>query len=368
MHRFSALFFFMTILFVTPGITQGQTLTLAKNYTYSIGGSFSKGFIVAHDPKMRHLAVTHPEGFSLWFKKHTFGQRDWEKALKYPAIGIVFDYFDYNGDMLGHSIAATGFLDYYLARTNNSAFIFQFGVGLSYSSSPYDKRDNNKNIAIGSPITYSLRAQIAYNREIYERLKFISALRLTHYSNGALALPNKGINIPTVDLGLSYALNKDKPAYQLFNTTPQIDGDLQFEIFIGSGLKEVTIDGKKFPFVTASFYTSKQTSMLNSFNLGVDYFHSWATKEEIAIDRDLESRDLDFRRIGLVGGHELLIGKLSFLTQLGVYVYRPYKSDKPIYQRYGLKYALSEKFYGGVFLKSHYGKAEAVEWGIGIKL
>lgn len=368
MYRFRDLIIAFFLLFVSTGITHGQGRSPIINYTYSVGGSISKGFIVAHDPKMRHLALSHPEGFSIWVKKHTYGDRDWEKALKYPDIGLVLDYFDYKSDILGHSIATTGFLDYYLTRTDKNSFNFQFGVGISYSFSPYDKQDNNKNIAIGSPITYSLRAQLSYNQQIIERLKLMLALRLTHYSNGASALPNKGINIPTADLGVSYSLNKLRPDYHIFSTMPKIDEDLKFNVFIGTGLKEVTIDGKKFPFITVSFNSSKQVSLLNSFNLGVDYFHSWATKEEIAIDHDLESRDLDFKRVGLAGGHELLIGKLSFLTQLGVYIYRPYKSDKPIYQRYGLKYKLSEKLYGGVFLKSHYGKAEAVEWGIGIKL
>lgn len=368
MHHFRVLLFVIFLLQATIGSVYGQILIPTKNYTYSIGGSISKGFIMAHDNKMRHLAVSHPDGFSVWVKQSTFGHKDWEKAFKYPDIGIVLDYFDYKSDFLGQSVATTAFLDYYLKRANKSSFNLQFGVGLSYSFSPYDKEVNNKNIAIGSPITYSLRAQLAYNREIIDRLNLILALRLTHYSNGAFALPNKGINIPTADLGFSYALYKYAPEYQYFNTTPKIDNDFKFNIFIGTGLKEVTIDGKKFPLITASFNTTKQVSLLSSFTLGIDYFHSWATKEEIAIDRDLESRDIDFQRVGLVGGHELLIGKLSFLTQLGVYIYRPYKSDKPIYQRYGLKYNFSEKLYGGVFLKSHYGKAESVEWGVGIKL
>ena len=367
MHRFRVLLFFLSILLSTIDHSYGQTVAPIKPYTYSVGGSISKGFIAAHDTKMRHLSVSHPEGFSLWAKKHTYGYGDWEKALKYPDIGIVFDYFDYKNEVLGHSVATTAFIDYYLTRTARSSFIFQFGVGLSYAFNPYDKQENNKNIAVGSPIAYSLRAQLSYNRQIVDRLNLMLALRLTHYSNGAFALPNKGINIPTMDLGFSYTLNKDKPEYQYFSALPKINDDIRFNFFMATGLKEVTIDGKKYPFITASFYTSKQVSLLNSFNLGVDYFHSWATKEEIAIDRDLESKDLDFKRIGLVGGHELLIGRLSFLTQLGVYVYRPYKSDKPIYQRYGLKYQFTEKFYGGVFLKSHYGKAEAVEWGIGIR-
>lgn len=364
LHRIPIAFFSLLLVCNT---SWAQTPQPKKHYTYSVGGSVSKGFIIGHDLEMKHLALSHPEGVSLWIKKHTYGHRDWEKTLKYPDIGLVIDYFDYRNPLLGYSIAATSFLDYYLARANKSSLNFQFGIGLCYSSSPYHKTDNNKNIAIGSPITYSLRAQLSYNRQLIDRVKLMMALRLTHYSNGAYKLPNKGINVPTADLGFSYTLNKDKPAYKYFSTLPTVDNDIKFNIFIGTGLKQVIINGEKYPFITASLYTSKQASLLNSFNLGMDYFHSWAIREEVAIDPLLEGEEPDFRRIGLVGGHELLIGRLSFLTQLGVYIYRPYKRDKPIYQRYGLKYALSDNIFGGVFLKSHYGRAEAVEWGIGMK-
>src|SRR5690606_7716317 len=110
MYRFRDLIIAFFLLFVSTGITHGQGRSPIINYTYSVGGSISKGFIVAHDPKMRHLALSHPEGFSIWVKKHTYGDRDWEKALKYPDIGLVLDYFDYKSDILGHSIATTGFL------------------------------------------------------------------------------------------------------------------------------------------------------------------------------------------------------------------------------------------------------------------
>src|SRR5690606_2333792 len=129
-----------------------------------------------------------------------------------------------------------------------------------------------------------------------------------------------------------------------------------------SGIKEIDpIGGKKYSFLTFSLLASRQTSLTNSFALGVDLFYSFATKEEIEIDRELNGEKPDFKRIGLVAGHELHLGRVSFITQLGAYIYRPYKSDKPVYQRYGFKYIFHDRLFGGVFLKTHYGKADAVE-------
>ena len=76
----------------------------------------------------------------------------------------------------------------------------------------------------------------------------------------------------------------------------------------------------------------------------------------------------DYRRIGIFAGHELFINKLSLLTQLGYYVYYPYDFEGRTYFRIGLKRYFGEKLFGALTLKSHGAKAEAVEFGIGIRL
>ncbi|MDX1701735.1 MAG: hypothetical protein R3250_14000, partial [Melioribacteraceae bacterium] len=78
--------------------------------------------------------------------------------------------------------------------------------------------------------------------------------------------------------------------------------------------------------------------------------------------------DEDYRRIGIVAGHELFINRLSLLTQLGYYAYYPYEFEGRTYFRVGLKRYFGEKLFGAVTLKSHGAKAEAVEFGIGIRL
>lgn len=318
---------------------------------------------------MGHLSQSHPNGLSLFIKRYTLGDKDWQQALNYPDLGIAFDYFDLKNPLLGKAFSATSFLDYYIIRKPYSSFNFQFGVGISYNTNPYDQETNNKNIALGSAFAYALRAQLSYNQQILDRLDLILAVRLSHYSNGAFKMPNKGINVPTTDIGLAYAMNKKQPVYKSYAAYPEVDKSIKLNIFLATGLKEIAlVRDKKFPFLTSSIYGSKQTSLISSFNLGVDIFYSMGTKEEMETDRELEGEKQDFKRVGIAGGHELHIGKLSFLTQLGVYIYRPYKADQPVYQRYGLKYSFSDQLFGGVFLKTHYGKAEAVEWGVGIKI
>jgi hypothetical protein len=78
--------------------------------------------------------------------------------------------------------------------------------------------------------------------------------------------------------------------------------------------------------------------------------------------------DTDYKRVGLFIGHELFINKLSIETQLGYYVYKPFNYETDIYQRVGVKYYIYKNIFSGVGLKTHGGRAEAIEATIGIRL
>ena len=88
----------------------------------------------------------------------------------------------------------------------------------------------------------------------------------------------------------------------------------------------------------------------------------------IAFPEDNVTGDEDFKRVGVFVGHELFINKMSFITQLGYYVYYPYDFEGRVYNRIGLKRYFGDKVFGAITLKSHGAKAEAVEFGIGVRL
>ena len=64
----------------------------------------------------------------------------------------------------------------------------------------------------------------------------------------------------------------------------------------------------------------------------------------------------------------MFVNRVSFETQIGYYVYHPYKSELPYYDRIGMKYYLSNKIFTGVSLKTHGFLAEAMELVVGIRL
>ncbi len=76
----------------------------------------------------------------------------------------------------------------------------------------------------------------------------------------------------------------------------------------------------------------------------------------------------DYKRVGIFVGHELHINKISLEAQLGYYVYQPFKKDIAIYDRVGMKYYFGDRVFGSFTIKTHMFLAEALEFGIGVRL
>ena len=129
----------------------------------------------------------------------------------------------------------------------------------------------------------------------------------------------------------------------------------------------------QFPFYIFSGYADKRINHKSAFQLGADVFFSNFLKEliyynSVAFPENNVKGNEDYRRIGIFAGHELFINKLSLLTQLGYYLYYPYDFEGRMYNRIGVKRYFGDRIFGVLTLKSHGAKAEAVEFGIGIRL
>ena len=71
---------------------------------------------------------------------------------------------------------------------------------------------------------------------------------------------------------------------------------------------------------------------------------------------------------GVFGGHELTIGKLFIVTQVGIYVSNPCRTDPFYYERLGLRYSIAGLIIPSITLKVHGLEADFLEWGVGFVL
>ncbi|WP_417291301.1 acyloxyacyl hydrolase [Corallibacter sp.] len=343
-----------------------------KTTTSSFDVNYFTGNIALHNNDILHLIQGHPEGVIVSWNKKTFGNQTWEEDYNYPDYGLSFIYQDLKNDVLGDNYSLYAHYNFYFLKRH---LMFRIGQGLAYNTNPYDKEDNFKNIAFGSRILSTTYLMLNYKKErLFDKFGLQAGISLIHYSNANVKAPNTSTNTIAFNLGVTYNLEDEEPAYITNQSKEKFTEPIKFNLVLRGGINESDVIGSgQFPFWVVSAYADKRLGRKSAVQLGVDAFFSEFLKEliyyqSVSVPEEGVSGDEDWKRIGLFAGHELFINKMSLVTQFGYYVYYPFDFEGRTYLRIGLKRYFGKNIFAGLTLKSHGAKAEAVELGVGIRL
>lgn len=354
-------------LFVArPGFSQESPKSSFVDFNYFSGN------IAKHSKDILHLIKGHPEGFIVGWNRKTFGEKEWQQRYNYPDYGLSFGYQDLKNEVLGKNYSLYAHTSFYFLQRS---LMLRIGQGLTYNTNPYDKDDNFRNIAFGSSIMSATYLMLNYKKEnIFDRFGVQAGFSLLHNSNANVKAPNTSVNSITLNIGINYSLDEVRPEYIYTLVKEKYSEPIHYNFVFRAGINESDIiDSGQFPFYVFSVYADKRVSKKSAFQLGADVFHSNFLKEYIkyrfiAFPEDGLSGNEDFKRMGVFAGHELFISRFSVVTQYGYYVYYPFAFEGRTYLRVGLKHYFNDRVFAGLTLKSHAARAEAVEFGIGIRL
>ena len=342
-----------------------------KNSTYFDFNYFA-GNIALHNNDILHLIKGHPDGFVFSFNKKTFGHQAWEQRYNYPDYGLSLSYQDLKNDVLGNNFGLYAHYNFYFFKRN---LMLRIAQGLAYNTNPYDKFENPKNIAFGSDILSSTYLMLNYKKDfLFNRFGFQTGLSLFHYSNANVKAPNTSVNTIAFNVGLTYHLDTERSEFITDLQDEKFTEKIKYNIAFRSGINQSDVIGsEQFPFYILSGYADKRLSHVSAIQIGADVFFSNFLKEliyyqSVSFPELNVSGDEDYKRVGLFAGHELFINKMSVVTQFGYYVYYPFDFEGPTYIRVGLKRYFGKNLFGAITLKSHGAKAEAVEFGVGVRL
>ena len=346
-----------------------------KEHTSYFDINYFKGNFALHNTDILHLIKGHPEGVILSWNKKTYGFNDWEQRYNYPDYGVSFAYQNLKNDVLGNSYSFYGHYNFYFLKRN---LMFRIGQGLALTTNPYDKKENFKNIAFGSEIMSSTYIMLNYKKErIFDRFGLQGGLSLIHHSNANVKAPNTSINSISLNLGVTYSLDESDIDFVTSLSekgNEKFTQSIKYNIAFRTGINESDVVGSgQFPFYILSGYADKRINQKSALQFGTDIYFSNFLKElikyqSVAFPENNVSGEEDYKRVGVFAGHELFVNKTSLITQVGYYVYYPFDFEGKTYFRIGLKHYFNKKWFGALTLKSHAAKAEAVEFGIGVRL
>ncbi len=362
------------ILIFFTSIINAQYKHKFRSSNLLIQGKVHYGFLIPHHLEM-HIFNAHFPAYEITLAKVTHGKSRWEYMYNYPVIGVSLWHSQLgNSQYFGSATALFPFINFPLIKTKKNTLAFRIGLGIGYIEKPFDRITNYKNIAIGSNINAAANFLLEYDMRINERLNCLLGIGFIHFSNGAIKTPNYGINIPTINAGLSYRLSKENP-YLKRKLLPELypfefDGSrsIDLNVSFGVGIKDMMQEyNRRFYAYELSINLFKQLSFKSKLGLGfnfsydgTDYFIHMKNKGEI-------NSKVQIIRPGLHLAYEMLLSQLSFIFAIGGYYGGIEKGDGNIYEKAGIKYNITEKLFTHITLKAHGGRADYLALGLGYK-
>ena len=336
---------------------------------YSITARIHRGYVLDFSSEVAHLANQHLWGFELDVSKNTRGEKQWQQILKFPKVGYSLYYFSFdNSKPLGNTLSLVIHLSKPFFKTKRSELSWRIGIGPGYVDKVFDAQNNYRDNVLSTHLNYTLNGNLDYNFKITRTLLLNAGISLVHISNGNIKKPNFGINIPTIHFGITYKLSDNETLKR--DSLPIFKRKTYFHLSVAGGLKDAyPVNGPRYFTSSVAAYVERRVNRKSGLNAGIDLFYDASKKHSISYDTmNINNTFINYTQVGIVGGHELYINKLTLLTQFGVYLFDPLHLNKAVYQRFGLKYYFNEKLFAQMSLKTHLGVADWVEWGIGIRL
>ena len=333
-------------------------------------GAYAQGSIImAHTYAIRHLVASHPTGFELNLQQQTTGVAPWHGWYKFPKVGVALTYYDFHNPVLGYVFAASPYISKSFSRGAKHDLSFRLGAGLAYLTNPYNQETNHKNTIASSSLNATIQLRFEYDYALTPHLGLLAGVGLNHYSNGATTKPNFGVNLPSVVLGLNYYQQRAAPQANAHAPDPAEVGHNFFNLSTSLGFKQRTEgDKQKYLVNSVTLAVGRRVNRKSNLLLGLEGFHDRSLKATLEDTTRTGGRQPDVKKAGVFVGHELLFGRLAFVSHLGFYVYAPYKSSTAYYERLGLKYHFTNLLFGAVDLKIHRGAADVIEFKVGAKL
>ncbi len=357
----NCLLLILCLLLFVKGFSQDEIFSIGAK------GTFHHGSILPHRPQVNEIIEGHSQAYELSFYKSTIGEKSWQQLYNYPKMGVSALAINMGNEQeIGMGYGIFPFIEIPLNRRKIN-WRLKIGYGLGYIEKPFDRETNFKNIAIGSHFNVLIYANMGWSIKLSDALRTSAGVSFIHFSNGSYSRPNLGVNVFSINTGLSYNFGKKEKV--LVNEIEERPHKWTKSIMLGVGIKEIPpVEGPKYFVSSYSFNIIKTRAEKSSFGFGADFFYNTSLSDLIANDTTTSPSGMDNFRFGLVGIYSFDFGKISLMIEMGGYVFSKYKGNGDIYNRFTMRFNVNNKLFLNAGLKTHFAVADFIEVGIGYNI
>jgi len=295
----------------------------------------------------------------------------WMRTLRLKSIDLIFNYKRMNRIKLsddpkegvfGDSFAALAGLNISLLKLNRTELLFSPAFGAGYIAKTFF---TNQNPLIGGHINFTSRAGLKIATALSPSTSITAGLDILHYSNAAFRVPNNGINLANINLGIVQVVGGRKAS-----DTAEISNfrHKRHSIDLGVNMgRRGVYQSKEGYFRTGLYagYNYRLNSVLG-ISSGIDavYYHSVFDPNDF--DRTYQSFATSYEhwRIGAALGPDLWMGRLALMVKYGYYLHYASYRNNHTYWTAGMKYSIFD--WAAVQAKIYVHKTEADYAGFGL--
>ena len=244
----------------------------AQQTTVSAGASL--GYALPHRSEMLALVTGHSRGLNA--RIGTWDTTGWRHNWSQHGPvwqGVQMGWLNGGSDELGDVASAM----WLVALPVRSRWHVELGTGLGWSTAPYDPVERPLSIAIGTRLNAGIHLGTSVHVVQREEGWIALGAGLTHFSNGALALPNLGVNNLQILARAGWTTSHQFKDFRVAVTDDRA-AVWRWAIAGRAGVRDINLPGGVLhPTISTSAYALKRA----------DANHAWALALELAHNQSL---------------------------------------------------------------------------------
>ena len=272
----------------------------------------------------------------------------------------------------------------HIGHGNRFSLNYFLWAGLTGNWNHYDPARNNFNTTLAGDFTAHIDAGLQLNYEISSHFEAGIGGAFTHFSNGAMKIPNFGINMLAPRVSITYipdAIEQKK----IKRTIPKYLKNTYLDIAIYGGEKELPYPecdldtahnffGFQYPQFGLTAVLNRNLSYVLTLGLGLHLGYDSSKNARYRLENGQTVPNLSFRtenlNLGIIPSMELNFDKVAFVLQpCFTLVKHETTFKKPtFFGKFGLKYVLWDNLYAGVQLHTFKLHADFIEFSLGYRL
>jgi len=358
------------LLFLTMYISTFSKAQDSPAHDFIISAQGHYGYIISHRNNIAHLIHGHIYGGELSYLFRTNGHQAWEQIHHYPELGVcALHLYLANPSQLGTLEALYPYTNIRLNKlTRNWKLNLRLGVGLAYITRPFNAMSNHKNNAIGSNLNGFVNLRMSYAVMLSKSWRLDAGVGLTHASNGAMATPNLGLNMATINLGIGYAIGNKELVYKK-DTIAKCSKKWSTSVIALIGVRELEQpNGPKYMAYGLQLNQYRVLNYKNKLGIGIEGAYNTLTRKRFELDSVYNTGFSDIATLGAKLAYEFTFNKVSLPVEFGAYIYKKEPEFGSFFHRIGVRYMITKHVQANVTLLTHWARADYFEWGLGYVL